>query len=75
MVIAVGETRNARAFDYRCLHESAGGTVVRSDARVSMEERERGGGRRSRGDHLRIVEYTRSTNIQRYYVPSALFRL
>lgn len=43
MVIAVGETRNARAFDYRCLHESAGGRVVRSDARVSMEERERGG--------------------------------
>lgn len=38
------------------------------------KERE-GGGRRSRGDHLRIVEYTRSTNIQRYYVPSALFRL
>lgn len=43
MVIAVGETRNARAFDYRCLHECAGGRVVRSDARVSMEERERRG--------------------------------
>lgn len=43
VVIAVGETRNARAFDYRCLHESAGGRVVRSDARVSMEERERRG--------------------------------
>lgn len=26
--IAVGETRNARAFDYRCLYKSAGGRVV-----------------------------------------------
>lgn len=42
------------------------------------KRREREGGRRRlpvRGDHLRIVEYTRSTNIQRYYVPPALFRL
>lgn len=40
-------------------------------------EKEREGRRRLsvRGDHLRIVEYARSTNIQRYYVPPALFRL
>lgn len=63
MVIAVGETRNARAFDYRCLHESAGGRVVRSDARVSMEERERG----EEGDREETTYVSSSTRGRRIY--------
>lgn len=62
MVIAVGETRNARAFDYRCLHESAGGRVVRSDARVSMEERGR-----EEGDREETTYVSSSTRGRRIY--------